>query len=65
MLERHLDTRADAVLVDVVHREAFDVVFPEDTFFRRVDIAQADIDAAERERGKTKSWNGTIEERGE
>lgn len=60
MLERHLDASADAVLVDVVHREALDVVFPEDAFFRRVHIAQADVDAAERSEGRRSHGTGRL-----
>lgn len=46
MRQRHLDDLADPVLVDVVHGEAFDVVFAEDSLFGWVDVAEADVDAA-------------------
>jgi hypothetical protein len=45
MRQRHLDDLADPVLVNVVHGEALDVVFPEDSLFGRVDVTEADVDA--------------------
>jgi hypothetical protein len=46
MIQRLLHTRADPVLVDVVHGETLDVVLSKDAFFRRVDVAEANVHAA-------------------
>lgn len=45
MRERHLDHFPDPVLVDVVHGEALDIILAQNTFFGRVDVPEADVDA--------------------
>lgn len=43
MVKGHLDDLPDAVSVNVVHAEGFDLVLAQDALFARVDVAQPDV----------------------
>jgi hypothetical protein len=51
MFQRHSDDTTDPVLVDIVHREALDVVVAENPFLGGIDVSEANVDAVGRRGG--------------
>jgi hypothetical protein len=44
MLQRHLNNLSNTVAIDVVHREALDVVLPQDLPLALVNVAKTNVD---------------------
>jgi hypothetical protein len=63
MLQRHLHNFTDPVLVDIVHRKAFDLVLAEDPFLGGIDVAEADVDAVDGRKigDRDGAWKRTVD----